>query len=82
MIFAVLVAATTCAAVWFLTGAAGQKRALGAVFGLIDSILWLFAGISAGKLAIGAIAVFCALCFARPFLRVHRYARIRRQHVS
>lgn len=81
MIFALLVATTTCAAAWLLTGAA-QRQALGALFGLIDSILWLFAGVSAGKLAIVAIAAFCALCFVRPFLRVHRYARIRRQHVN
>ncbi|MFM0660110.1 hypothetical protein [Paraburkholderia sediminicola] len=81
MIFGLLVAATTCAAVWFLTGSA-QQRALGTAFGLFDSILWLFAGVSAGKLVIVVIAAFCALCFARPFLRVHRFARIRRQHVN
>ncbi len=79
MIFALLVASTTCAATWFLTGPA-QKRGLGAFFGLIDSLLWLFAGVSAGKLAVVIVAAFCALCFARPFLRAHIYARLRRQH--
>jgi len=81
MIFGVLVAATTCIAVWLLTGSA-QQRAVGAVFGLIDSILWLLAGVSAGKLIIVAIAAFCALCFVRPFLRSYRYARIRRHYVK
>ena len=81
MIFGLLVAVTTCIAVWLLTGSA-QQRAVGAVFGLIDSILWLLAGVSAGKLIIVAIAAFCALCFVRPFLRSYRYARIRRQYVK
>ncbi|AXE92886.1 hypothetical protein [Paraburkholderia terricola] len=81
MIFGLLVATTTCIAVWLLTGSA-QQRAVGAVFGLIDSILWLLAGVSAGKLIIVAIAAFCALCFARPFLRSYRYARIRRHYVK
>jgi hypothetical protein len=80
MIFALLVAATTCAAAWFLTGAAHQRIA-GALFGLIDAILWLFAGISAGKVAAVIVAAFCAFCFARPFLRAHVYSRLRRNHV-
>jgi predicted Co/Zn/Cd cation transporter (cation efflux family) len=79
MIFALLVATTTCVATWFLTGAA-QKRALGAFFGLVDAILWLMAGISAGKISVVIVAAFCAFCFARPFLRAHVYARLRREH--
>ncbi|MGC2970374.1 hypothetical protein [Paraburkholderia aspalathi] len=79
MIFALLVAATTCAATWFLTGAA-QNRALGSLFGLVDAILWLMAGISAGKIAVVIVAAFCIFCFTRPFLRTHVYARLRRQH--
>jgi hypothetical protein len=79
MIFALLVATTTCAAVWFLTSPA-QKRVLGVFFGLIDSLLWLIASVSAGKIAVVIVAAFCAFCFARPFLRAHVYARLRRQH--
>ncbi len=79
MIFALLVAATTCAATWFLTGAA-QNRALGSFFGLVDAVLWLMAGISAGKIAVVLVAAFCTFCFARPFLRAHVYTRLRRQH--
>jgi hypothetical protein len=80
MIFALLVASTTCAAVWCLTGAAHQ-RVPGALFGLIDAVLWLFAGVSAGKVAVLIVAAFCAFCFARPLLRAHAYARLRRNHV-
>ncbi|WP_206002026.1 hypothetical protein [Paraburkholderia aromaticivorans] len=81
MIFALLVAIATCAAVWFLTGP-GQQRHIGFAFGFADTILWLFAGVSAGKLTVVAIAFFCALCFARPFLRACLYSRLRRQHAS
>lgn len=79
MIFPLLIAATTCGAAWFLTGAA-QNRALGSFFGLVDAILWLMAGISAGKIAVVLVAAFCTFCFARPFLRAHVYARLRSQH--
>ena len=81
MTFALLVAITTCCATWFLTGPVRQ-RCIGYLFGLADTVLWLFAGVSAGKLVVVAIAAFCAFCFARPFLRVHFYARLRRQHVN
>ncbi|CAN7440335.1 hypothetical protein SB778_31035 [Paraburkholderia sp. SIMBA_050] len=81
MIFALLVAVTTCCTAWFLTGPAHQRH-VGCLFGLADAILWLLAGVSAAKLAIVGIAAFCALCFVRPFLRVYRYARIRRQYVK
>ncbi|MFL9960442.1 hypothetical protein PQR02_04760 [Paraburkholderia sediminicola] len=81
MIFALLVAITTCCAVWFLTGA-GQQRHIGFAFGFVDTVLWLFAGVSAGKLIVVAIAFFCALCFARPFLRATLYGRLRRQHAN
>lgn len=79
MIFAILVAIATCAAVWFLTGPA-HHRPIGALFGIADSVLWLFAGITAGKVVVVFIASFCALCFARPFLRAITYRRIRRHH--
>lgn len=79
MIFALLVAVATCGTVWFITGAAHQ-RPIGALLGLIDSLLWLCAGVSAGKLAVVIVAAFCAFCFARPFLRAHVYARLRRHH--
>jgi hypothetical protein len=79
MIFALLVATTTCAAAWFLTGTT-QQRPVGYMCGLADAVLWLFAGVSAGKFVIVTIAAFCALCFARPFLRVRLYSRLRRQH--
>jgi hypothetical protein len=79
--FALLVAIATCAAVWFLTGP-GQQRHIGFLFGFTDTILWLFAGVSAGKLIVVAIAAFCALCFARPFLRALVLPRLRRQHVN
>lgn len=81
MTFALLVAITTCAVVWFLTGP-GQQRHIGFVFGFTDTILWLFAGVSAGKLIVVAIAAFCAFCFARPFLRATLYTRLRRQHAN
>jgi hypothetical protein len=81
MIFALLVAATTCAAAWLLTGAAHQRVA-GALFGLLDSILWLFAGVSADKIAVVIVAAFCAFCFGRPFLRMYVYARLRRHHAQ
>jgi hypothetical protein len=38
--------------------------------------------VSAGKLIVVLIAVFCALCFARPILRGGLYARLRRQHAQ
>lgn len=81
MIFALLVAITTCCTAWFLTGTA-QQRHIGCLFGLADTVLWLFAGVSAGKLIVAAIAMFCAICFARPFLRATLYGRLRRQHVD
>jgi hypothetical protein len=79
MTFALLVALATCCTAWFLTGPA-QQRHIGFVFGFIDAVLWLFAGVSAGKLIVVLIAAFCALCFARPFLHAHLYSRLRRQH--
>ncbi|MFL9892814.1 hypothetical protein [Paraburkholderia sp. RL17-381-BIF-C] len=81
MIFALFVATTTCCSAWFLTGTA-QQRHIGCLFGLADTVLWLFAGVSAGKLIVAAIALFCAICFARPFLRATLYGRLRRQHVD
>lgn len=81
MTFALFVAIATCAAVWFLTGHP-QRRGIGAVFGLIDSMLLLFAGINAGKIAIVLIAAFCALCFARPFLRAWSLRLLGRQHAQ
>lgn len=81
MTFALLVAVTTCCTAWFLTGAT-LHRYIGYLFGLADTVLWLFAGISAGKLIVVAIAFFCALCFARPFLRANLYGRLRRQDAS
>jgi hypothetical protein len=81
VIFALLVAAATCCTARFLTGAA-QQRHIGYLFGLADAALWLFAGISAGKLIVVAIALFCAICFARPFLRATLYGRLRRQHAN
>jgi hypothetical protein len=81
VIFALLVAIATCAAVWFLTGP-GQLRHIGFVFGFADTLLWLFAGASAGKLVVVAIALFCAICFARPFLRATLYGRLRRQRAN
>lgn len=65
---ALLIAIATCLAAWSLTGRQ-PDRTLGALFGLTDSILWLVAGIAAGKTAVILIAGFCALCFARPLLR-------------
>ncbi|ACD15576.1 hypothetical protein Bphyt_1160 [Paraburkholderia phytofirmans PsJN] len=81
MTFALLVAITTCCAVWFLTGH-GQQRHIGFVFGLVDAILWLFAGVSAGKLIVVAIAGFCALCFARPFLHAWSGRLFGRRHAQ
>lgn len=81
MTLALLVALTTCAAVWFLTGHP-QRRGIGAVLGLIDSILWLLAGVNAGKVIIALIAAFCALCFARPFVSAYLGARLRRHHAN
>ena len=80
MTFALLVALATCTAVWFLTGHP-QRRGIGAVFGLIDSILLLLAGINAGKIAVVVIAAFCALCFMRPTLR-RIFRTNRRQHAQ
>lgn len=79
MIFALLVAAATCCTAWFMTGPA-DKRHIGYLSGLVDAVLWLFAGVSAGKLIVVIIAAFCALCFVRPFLRTRLNARLRRQH--
>jgi hypothetical protein len=81
MTFALLVAVATCCTAWFLTGSA-QQRHIGYLFGLADTVLWLFAGVSAGKLVVVVIAFFCALCFARPFVRASMYRRLRRQHAS
>lgn len=79
MMFALLVAITTCCTAWFLTGPA-QHRHIGRLFGLADTVLWIFAGVSAGKIFVVIVAAFCALCFARPFGRVRLYSRLRRQH--
>lgn len=65
---ALLITLATCMTAWLLTGRQ-PNRTLGALFGLTDSILWLVAGIAAGKTAVILIAAFCALCFARPLLR-------------
>jgi hypothetical protein len=81
VIFALLVAVATCCTAWFLTGAA-QQRYIGSLFGLADTVFWLIAGVSAGKLIVVAIALFCAVCFARPFLRATLYGRLRRQHAN
>jgi hypothetical protein len=81
VIFALLIAITTCCTAWFLTGPA-QRRHIGYLFGLADTVLWLFAGVSAGKLIVVAIALFCAICFARPLLRANLYGRLRRQHAN
>lgn len=78
MIFGLLVTIATCAAVWCLTGPSHQ-RVFGALFGLADSILWLFAGVSAGKVAVVIVAAFCAFSFARPLVR-SRLSRIFRRH--
>jgi hypothetical protein len=78
---AVFVATTVCAATWFLTGP-DHHRPLGAFFGLIGSFLWLSAGLFAGTYAVSIVAAFCALCFARPFLRARVYRRLRRQHAQ
>ncbi|MFP3432116.1 hypothetical protein SB781_20360 [Paraburkholderia sp. SIMBA_061] len=79
MMFALLVAITTCCTAWFLTGPARQ-RPIGYLCGLADAVLWLFAGVSASKLFVVIVAALCALCFARPFLRALFYSRLRRQH--
>ncbi|ASL45102.1 hypothetical protein bAD24_I16635 [Burkholderia sp. AD24] len=79
MTFALLVAIVTCCSAWFLTGPA-QQRYVGFLFGLADTVLWLFAGVSAGKLFVVIVAAFCALCFARPFLRARLYSQFRRQN--
>lgn len=79
MIFALLVAITTCCTAWFLTGPA-QRLHIGYLFGLADTVLWLFAGVTADKLFVVIVAAFCALCFARPFLRARLYSRLRRHH--
>ncbi|MEX3915998.1 hypothetical protein AB4Y43_07095 [Paraburkholderia sp. BR10872] len=65
---ALLIAFATCATAWLLTSPQ-PNRTLGGLFGLLDSILWLVAGIAAGKTAVILVAAFCALCFARVFLR-------------
>jgi hypothetical protein len=65
---ALLIAIATCAAAWLLTSPR-PNRTLGGLFGLLDSILWLVAGIAAGKTAVILIAAFCALCFLRELLR-------------
>lgn len=68
MIYASLIAIATCMTVLLLT-ARQPDRALGALFGLTDSILWLVAGIMSGRTAVILIAAFCAACFLRPLLR-------------
>ena len=65
---ALLIAIATCVTALLLTGRQSSRTA-GAVFGLIDSALWLIAGIAAGKTAVILVATFCALCFVRPLLR-------------
>ncbi len=79
MIFALLVVIATCGTAWFMTGPAHQRH-IGSLFGLLDTALWLFAGLTAGKIAVVIVAAFCAFCFARPWLRMHLYSRLRRQH--
>ncbi|MGE8162981.1 hypothetical protein ACQKRQ_22800 [Paraburkholderia sp. NPDC080076] len=81
MIFALLIAITTCSTAWFLTGQV-RRRHIGYLFGLADTVLWLFAGVYSGKLIVVAIALFCAMCFARPFLSATLYGRLRRQHAN
>jgi hypothetical protein len=78
MTFALLVALATCAAVWFLTGPSRQ-RGIGMFFGFVDYILWLCAGVNAGKIAVVIVAGFSLLCFLRPTLR-HLFQGLRRQH--
>lgn len=79
MIFALLIALTTCATAWFLTGQT-DRRFIGALFGLVDSALWLLAGVTAGKLAVVLVAAFCALCFARPIFARRVVSLFGRRH--
>jgi hypothetical protein len=81
MMFALLIALTTCAAAWFLTGRS-DRRYVGALFGLVDSVLWLLAGVTAGKLAVALVAAFCALCFARPLLARRLVSLFGRRHAQ
>jgi len=65
---ALLIAIATCMTAWLLTGRQ-PNRTLGAALGLTDAVLWIVAGITAGKTAVVLIATFCAACFLRPLLK-------------
>lgn len=65
---AILIAITTCGAALCLT-AVQPGRTPGALLALVTSLLWLVAGLAAGKAAVILVAGFCAVCFARPLLR-------------
>lgn len=81
MIFGLLITFSTCAAAWFLSGKS-QQRHIGFAFAFSAAVWWLFAGLFAGKFIVVAVAAFCALCFARPFLRAQLFARVRRHHAQ
>ncbi|WP_321891744.1 hypothetical protein [Paraburkholderia tropica] len=78
---AILITIATCATAWLLTSPQ-PNRTVGSLFGLIDSILWLFAGIAAGKTAVMLIAAFCALCFLRPLLRSRSVSLFGSKHAN
>jgi uncharacterized membrane protein len=81
MIFALLIAIFTCAAAWFLTGRS-ERRYIGALFGFADSVLWLAAGVTAGKVAVALVAAFCSFCFARPLLARRMLSISGRRHAQ
>ncbi|WP_322105874.1 hypothetical protein [Paraburkholderia sp. J41] len=66
---ALLVAIATCATAWALTSEQPARRRHGSLIGLVNAILWTIAGLYADKGAVVAVAMFCALCFARAYAR-------------
>ena len=82
MTLAALIALFLCASVWFLT-INGQRRVYGALFGLIDSLLWIVAGARAHTWIVVIVAAFCALCFARLLFTPIRLSKLQRgQHAN
>ncbi|WP_213766770.1 hypothetical protein [Caballeronia sp. dw_19] len=76
--FSAIVAITLCAAVWLLLQS-GRRKVYGAVLGLFNSMLWIFAGLTAGTHFVALIAAVCGLNFL-VFLAAAASTSTRRSH--
>ena len=60
--FVILISITICVAVCLLLQE-GRRRLLGMAFGLFNSLLWAFAGITSGTYLVTLVAAVCAIQF-------------------